>query len=57
MYEASCYSSENENKLKEICFIKNYILFYKWMGRDLIEGGGGGGKLNKYLHLKMGGGY
>ena len=40
MYEASYYSSENENKLVEICFIKNYIFFYKW-GAGLIGGGGG----------------
>ena len=37
MYGASCYSSENENKLVEICFIKNYIFFI-----FLIMGGGGG---------------
>ena len=41
MYEASCYSSENENKLVEICFVKNYIFQNK--GGGLIEGGGGGG--------------
>ena len=27
MCEASCYSSENENKLVEICFMKNYTYF------------------------------
>ena len=51
MYEASCYSSENENELV-ICFIKNYMFLLK-------EGGGGGliereRGLNKYLHLKRG---
>ncbi len=53
MYDALCYSCENENKLVEICFIQNYIFF--------ITGGRGGGSLierrrvgevNKYLHLK-----
>ncbi len=28
MYEASCNSSENENKLAEIRSTKNYTLFY-----------------------------
>ncbi len=33
MYEASCYSSENKNKLVEFSFMKNYIF--------LLKGGGG----------------
>jgi hypothetical protein len=52
MYEASCYSSENEDKLVEICFMKNYTFLLKeWRdgGGDLIERG-----LNKFLHLKRG---
>ena len=39
MYETSCYSSENVNKLVEICFMKNYI--FQNVG-GLIEKGGGG---------------
>ena len=52
MYEASYYSSENEDKLVEICFMKNYTFLLKeWRdGGDLIERG-----LNKFLHLKRGG--
>ena len=39
MYEASCYSSENEDKLVEICFMKNYTFLLK----ECRDGGGGGG--------------
>ncbi len=39
MYKASCYSSENENKLVEICLIINYIFFYFGGGGGLIERG------------------
>ncbi len=52
MYETSCYSTENENKLVEIRLMKNYIF--------LLRGGGGGGGgliergLNKFLYLKRG---
>ena len=52
MYEASCYSSKNEDKLVEICFMKNYTFLLKECrdgGGDLIERG-----LNKFLHLKRG---
>ncbi len=38
MYEASCYSSENENKLVEICIMRNYIFLLK--GGGLIRDGG-----------------
>ncbi len=44
MYEASCYFSKN--KLVEICFTKTAYFS--------INVGGGGGGLNKYLHLKRG---
>ncbi len=50
MYKASGYSSENENKLVEISFMKNYIF--------LLRGGGGlierglNREGNKFLHLK-----
>ncbi len=41
MYETSCYSSENVNKLVEICFMKNYI--FQNVGGLIEKGGGGGG--------------
>ena len=47
MYEASCYSSENENKLKEICFIKK-CLHLKKRGR--------GGLLERDRERERGGG-
>ena len=46
MYNALCYSCENENKLVEICFIKKYINRAGGLNRE--------GGLNKYLHLKRG---
>ncbi len=52
MYEASCYSSENEDKLVQISFMKNYTFYQRsggTEGGDLIERG-----LNKFLHLKRG---
>ncbi len=42
MYEASCYSSENENKLEEICFMKNYIFSTRGGGGGVVNRGGGG---------------
>ncbi len=41
MYEASRYSSENENKLVEIGFIKNYIVLYQGGGGFIVTGGFG----------------
>ena len=34
MYEASCYSSENENKMVEICFMKNFFYTMQHMHND-----------------------
>ncbi len=39
MYEASCYSSENENKLVEICIMRNYIFLLKGEGALLEMAG------------------
>ena len=49
MYEASCYSSENENKLVEICFMKNYI-----NNISSLKRGGGGGLIREGAYLRGG---
>ncbi len=54
MYEASRYSSENENKLVEIGFIKNYIVLYqRGGGGGFIETGGFGRDLNSIDNLEV----
>ena len=54
MYEASRYSSENENKLVEIGFIKNYIVLYqRGGGGGFIVTGGFGRDLNSIDNLEV----
>ena len=53
MYEASCYFSENENKLGQITNLFHERLHFSIKGGGLNREGLGG--VNKFLHLKRGG--
>ncbi len=55
MYEASCYFSENENKLGQITNLFHERLHFSIKGGGLNREGPGG--VNKFLHLKRGGAY